>query len=77
MPNDIGFDDKSKEGIQHLFREVGPSKETQRYITITMKMRQISQKHMNKVFKKFYPKHKVILMYYHTDLKGESQEYDI
>ena len=32
---------------------------------------------MNKVLKKFFGKHKDTLIYYCTDLKGESQEYDI
>ena len=31
---------------------------------------------MNQVLKKFYGKHKDMLIYYYTDLKGEPQEYE-
>ena len=79
-PNDIWFDEKSKEGIKHLFREVGPSKETKRYISQQLQLQSKCVKYNRSIwikYSKIFIPHKDTLIYYHADLKGESQEYDI
>ena len=73
-PNDIEFDEKTKQEIMNLYREVGSSEETVERSSIQQLQLQstLAKYHtsMNKVLSKFYSKYKDTLIYYYN-LKGE------